>query len=347
MTRIGMNPARRRYSSYRPARVTLAVLVYLPHMQGYFEHRLDVIKLSLATLLKHTQEEHDLLVFDNGSCEEVKRYLRDLFETGSIRYLVTSAENVGKLGALRIIAGAAPGELIAYADDDTFFHPGWLTAHLEVYDAFPDVGMVSGSPERSLFDHGISSVLNRAESDADISLQRTKVIPEEWEREWAVALGKDVDVYLNEVEKMDEILLEKDGLEAFGTACHNQFLAPRSVLLPLLESEWSGRLMGGLNELDNAIDEAGYLRLTTRERTTKLIGNVITPGIAADAEIFGIHVDRADWFDRVSPDIPLKRRILRWKPIRWFLQGVYNRLFWALTEQAGGWIGPEDGNERG
>ena len=71
-----MNPARHRVSDYTPARVTVAMLVYLPHLTGYFKHRFDVVKLSVASLLNNTSLDNDLLVFDNGSCEEVKTWLR-------------------------------------------------------------------------------------------------------------------------------------------------------------------------------------------------------------------------------------------------------------------------------
>ena len=126
MTRIGINPARNRQSDYRPARVTVAFLVYLPLLTGYFENRLEVVRLSLESLFRNTETAYDLLVFDNASCEEVGALLRELRAAGKIRYLLTSSQNIGKLGALKLIAGAAPGELIAYADDDTFFFPGWL-----------------------------------------------------------------------------------------------------------------------------------------------------------------------------------------------------------------------------
>ena len=34
-----MNPARNRVTNYHPARVTVAILVYLPHLTGYFVTR--------------------------------------------------------------------------------------------------------------------------------------------------------------------------------------------------------------------------------------------------------------------------------------------------------------------
>jgi hypothetical protein len=338
MTRIGINPARHRVSTYRPARITVAMLVYLPHPTGYWAHRLDVIRLSLASLIKHTDLEYDLLVFDNASCEEAKAYLRNLQEEGVLRYLLSSSENIGKLGALRIIAGAAPGEVLAYTDDDTLFYPGWLSAHMDLLDGFPRVGMVSGSPERTVFDHATAATVRFGETDPDSRLSYGRRIPDAWEREWAVALGKNPDDFLRQVRDIDDILIERAGLQAYATACHNQFVAPRQAFLGLLQGEWSGRLMGGMNELDNAVDAAGYLRLTTVERTTRLIGNLVSPTMETEAARFGISIHGQPWRAFVPGRRSGLTRFLLRGPARKLLQGVYNRLFWLLSAQSTEWL---------
>ncbi len=341
MTRIGMNPARHRVTTYRPARITVGMLVYLPHLEGYFQHRLDVIKLSLASLIRHSDLEYDLMIFDNGSCQELKAYLHELQEAGVLRYLLTSSENIGKLGALRVIAGAAPGEVLAYTDDDTFFYPGWLSAHIALLDGFPNVGMVSGSPERSLFDHGTAATVRFGQNDPEAEMSYGRRIPDRWERDWAIALGKDPDEYLAQVQDLDDILLVRHGLKAYATACHNQFVAPKDDVRRLLQDQWSGRLMGGLNELDNAFDSSGFLRLTTVERTTSLIGNVVTPTMEVEAGRFGIDVRAQPW----SAIVPQRRsavtRLLLRGPMRRLLQGVYNRLFSILSGQSTDWLARE------
>jgi glycosyltransferase involved in cell wall biosynthesis len=335
LTRIGINPARHRVTSYRPETITVAVLTYVPHLEGYFKHRLDVVKLSLSSLIANTRQAYDLLVFDNGSCEQLKEYLRELQANDQIRYLILASENIGKLGALKVIAGAAPGKLVAYSDDDTFFYPGWLAAHLSIFHQFPKVGMVSGSPERTLFDHGISSNLEIAQEDNQISSSFGHTIPELWEEEWATALGYDPAEFLEKVKTLQDITLEKSGFKVYATACHNQFLSPKSVMQDVLQGEWSGRLMGGLNEFDDAIDAAGFLRLTTLDRTTRLIGNIIGEDIAKEARQFKIQIDPS----AVSASSrSFSSRLLRIRPIRWFIQGLYNRLFWILTSQQGDWI---------
>ena len=341
MTRIGINPARHRVSAYRPARITVAMLVYLPHLQGYFEHRLEVVKLSLSSLLRHSDVGYDLMVFDNGSCAELKAHLGALQEEGILRYLLTSSENIGKLGALRLMAGAAPGEVFAYTDDDTFFYPGWLSAHLALLDGFPEVGMVSGSPERTLFDHAVANTVRFGQRDPEARLSYGRRIPDQWEREWAVALGKDPEEYLAQVRQIDDILIERRGLQAYATACHNQFVAPREMVLRLLQGPWSGRLMGGLNELDSAIDAGGSLRLTTVERTTRLIGNLVSPAMEAEARRFGIGTHARPWPSFVPGRRGALRRLIVRGPIRRLLQGVYNRLFWLLSGQSTDWLSRE------
>jgi len=61
-------------------------------------------------------------------------YLKELRDKGKIQYLILSSRNIGKMGALQIAFRAAPGEIIAYSDDDVFFLPGWLERHLEVLE---------------------------------------------------------------------------------------------------------------------------------------------------------------------------------------------------------------------
>lgn len=338
MARIGINPARNRVTTYRPARVTVAVLVFIPYLEGYFRHRLDVLKLCLGSLLTNTHEPYDLLVFDNGSCEEVKTFLHDLLDSVAIQYLLTASENIGKIGALKMIFGAVPGEVIAYSDDDIFFYPGWLSGHLELLDSFPNVGMVSGCAVRTLFDHGTQSNIRLAESDPQVSLTRGHRIPKHWELEWAESYGRDSKAHLEAIHTMQDIVLERRGVEAFAVANHNQFVTPKQVITKLLPAEWSGRLMGEMNELDNAVDGGGYLRLSTIERTTKHMGNMVSPAMAKEAAKMGISVEDVIPMALGLTRPSLSMRIVQWKPVRWFLQGLYNRLFWLLSQQSGEWL---------
>lgn len=334
-----MNPARNRVSDYAPARVTVAVLVYLPYQQGYFEHRLEVVKLCIGSILKNTRYPYDLLVFDNGSCDEAKAYLESLVDDGSIRYLITASENIGKIGAFKIIFNAAPGEVVAYADDDIFHYPDWLNAHMELLDSFPNVGMVSGAAVRTLWDHAHQSNLRFAQENSDVQLLKGQRIKEEWEFDWAESYGRDPEEHVQAIQSAEDYVLDFNGLQAFAIANHNQFVTPKRALTSVLPADWSGRLMGEMYELDNAVDQAGFLRLSTIERTTRHIGNTVNAGMAREAQSFGIDIS-------ATPDTTRSKEmsswLLRWKPVRWLLQGLYNRLFWILSHQQGTWLKMEE-----
>ena len=144
MPRFGINPSRGKTLDFEPPRVTVAVLTHVPNLTGYFQHRLDVTKLTLQSILKNTAGAYELLVFDNASCPELVAYLKELQAEGQIDTLVLSQHNIGKLNALWRIGQLAMGEVIAYTDDDVYHLPGWLPAHLALFDGFPNVGAVTG-----------------------------------------------------------------------------------------------------------------------------------------------------------------------------------------------------------
>ena len=85
-----MNPSRGKKSDYAPARVTVAVLTYLPNSVGYYQNRLEVTKTCLQSILKNTSLPYDLMVFDNGSSQEVVDYLGEQKKAGLIQYLILS-----------------------------------------------------------------------------------------------------------------------------------------------------------------------------------------------------------------------------------------------------------------
>ncbi len=242
-------------------------------------------------------------------------YLSRLRDTGQVDILMLSARNLGKIGALQVLFNAAPGELIAYCDDDILFYPGWLPAHLEVFDAYPKVGMVSGLPVRSAADRAV--IANRAfiaNPPSGLTVTEQRWIPEEWERDWARSTGREPDELIQSQLEQSDLKLELNGVEAYPAANHFQFLAPRSVLLQALPREWTGKLMGSMVELDQAVDAQGCLRLSTTQRYVQHIGNVVSSDLAGEVRTMGIDVQGHGVVRRQQRHwilaIPLMRRLL-------------------------------------
>jgi hypothetical protein len=83
---------------------------------------------------------------DNGSCIEVQRELQKMQYEGTIDWLILSAHDLGKTGALNWILASMPNEWICYADSDVFFRKGWEIESRKLFDLFPNVGVVTAQP---------------------------------------------------------------------------------------------------------------------------------------------------------------------------------------------------------
>jgi hypothetical protein len=322
-----MNPARNKNITYAPSRVTAAMMTYIPNLEGYFTHRLDVLKLSLASLIHSLDGQTDIMIMNNGSCAQVREYLDHQLESGKIDYLIHSRRNLGVIGGFKILFNAVPGEVIAYSDDDVIYYPGWMEAHLEILDTFPKTGMVSGAPVGFSSEHAITAIeklIATAPGDL-ITLDKPRV--EEWEESWAISTGRPVSEHILIIQDQPNKHLIFNGVEAVQSAKHFQFITPKKIILEAFSPQWSGSLMDGLVALDESVDKLGYLRLTTPIRYTRHIGNTISREIQEEAEILGIKTAREipdvqeheHWLLR----IPGSGRIL-WPLYRWLFKVLHN-----------------------
>ena len=130
--RKGQNPAKFVKDVARPERITVALLNYIPFLSGFYAETLDVLKVCMESMRKDAGLPFDLMVFDNGSCAEVRDFLIKEKEEGRIQYLILAEKNMGKGGAWNMILAGAPGEIIAYTDSDVLFSPKWLSRSVEI-----------------------------------------------------------------------------------------------------------------------------------------------------------------------------------------------------------------------
>lgn len=274
---------------FQPARTTGVMLTYNPKGGGYFEDRPAVTKLSIASLIAHTSGEYDFMVFDNGSSPEMVEYLVDLKQRGVIQYLILSERNIGYGAALNVAFRTAPGEVIAFTNDDIFFYPGWLNKHLEILDTFPDVGMVSGQLVEGDFLH--DAVVQVAEKHK-FSIENFD-IPRKWTEHWCEGLGLDVDVYLSrpEVQSLKNYKVELNGVQAFAGATGYAFMFTKKFLNEMPRFSEDGKIGGGDTNWHRAANKIGRLRLTTCELTTDHIGNEIDEYWVKEAARFNIDTE--------------------------------------------------------
>jgi len=82
--------------------------------------------------------DFELIVVDDASPEPASMALADV--TG-VRFVRNDA-NVGFIGSCNRAAKLAQGEVLVFLNNDTIATPGWLDALLDVFDRYPDAGLV-------------------------------------------------------------------------------------------------------------------------------------------------------------------------------------------------------------
>jgi glycosyltransferase involved in cell wall biosynthesis len=290
---------------------------------GYFQDRLDVTLACLESIFVNTSAPYDLMVFDNGSNEETVSALCALRDAGKIDFLILSGQNIGKIGALQIMLKAAPGEVIAYCDDDVFLLPGWLERHLEVIDTYPKVGAVTGMYIKPHMKEGISSSLEFAKN-AEVKAEYGTLVDEDLEQHYIEQTGRTWEKYQEEISGLEDVRLTYKGIQTFVSAGHYQFAAKKATILQALPDAWTGNLMGQMRELDVAIDKLGQLRLCTTPPTLRLLGNLIDQSAAKELRKFGVDVKSAQQKNTTSG---WKKNLLRSRLVQKVAYFFYERLF--------------------
>jgi len=261
--RIGQNPAKFVNNVSKPANITVAVLNYIPYQQGFYAEALEVLKACLNSVRSESKQAFDLMVFDNGSCETVQDFLLQEFRNHDIQFLVLSEKNLGKGGAWNIIFDAAPGEYIAYADSDVYFHKDWLNESLKIMQAFPNVGMVTARPFFTKKEFS-TNTLNWAKSQPDVLFEQGKLIPWDTFLEFDLSLGQELSAIESEYQTNDIEKISLNGVSAIIGGSHWQFLTRKNIIKEFLPFDME-RPMGQVKLLDKRMNEVGFLRLMTPE----------------------------------------------------------------------------------
>jgi glycosyltransferase involved in cell wall biosynthesis len=269
--RVGANPLRSaQVKGYTP--IVLAVITHLPNMEDYHEHRLNVIKCTLETMRANAGcNNFQIMVWDNGSCDALLHWLKRSYQPD---YLVTSP-NVGKsIARASIVRMLPPKTVVGVSDDDMFFYPDWLKAHLEVLTVYPNVGTVSGWPVRTQFRFHNKATLKWGQRFAG-KFERGHFISPQEDMDFCTSIGRDYNYQVNYTQFDTEVRLSFRGVDTYATGHHCQWIGVAGVVAPYVA--YTPDAMADERPFEKAIDQAELLRLTTFKRYARHIGNVLDP----------------------------------------------------------------------
>jgi glycosyltransferase involved in cell wall biosynthesis len=324
--RKGQNPAKFVKDVARPERITAALLNYIPFLSGFYAETLDVLKVSLESMRKDAGLPFDLLIFDNGSCAEVRDFLIKEKEEGRIQYLILSEKNMGKGGAWNVMLAGAPGEIIAYTDADVLFSPKWLSRSVEILETFPNVGMVTARPFRTPPEF-YESTIKWAKKTHGAKLDEGQFIPWETFLEFNLSLGqteeenkkvyaetRDWRITYAPSSRDGDLPSKQSPIVAYAGASHWQFTAYKSTLQRFLPFDMD-KPMGQVRQLDKRMNDAGLLRLMVSDPLAMNMSNTLG---YLRGELGKQTVKRKS---------SLSRRVLELSPIKKTLLAVYNKIF--------------------
>lgn len=323
--RIGTNPVKVKKPTLSPPKpVTVVIITYIPYLSGYFQYGLDVLKLSLNSIWENTEEAFDLLVFDNGSCDKIREYLITQRNNDKIQYLILSNKNVGIPGAWNISFNAAPGKYIAFSDYDIYYFPGWLKEHLNIFESFPNVGMVTGTPIRPPIGYS-TNTLQWAESQKEVEINRG--VLQSWDdfRTHTKSLGMSKEESQESFKNGEDILIKYKENKVFIGAGHFQFVAYKEVLEKVTPFPYTVA-MGNERLLDQRINELGLLRLSLTRKFVQHLGN------APDRDLFEQH-DDIKVQNKHDESLGLSERFYNIPIIKRVLLKVYNLIFDTYYKQ--------------
>lgn len=275
--RVGSNPLRSDRVNGLPA-VMLGVVTHLPNEIGYHAKRFDVIRACLSSMKERADYPHGFIVWDNGSIPKLKEWIRREIKPD----IFIESRNVGKSIARACVVNMLPEKtILAFSDDDILYLPNWLKPQIELLQHFPNVSSVSGYPIRTSFRWGCENTIRWAKQNGE--LEAGRFLPDEWERDFAVSIGRDVKVHFDGTQKDVDYRVTYKGKRAFCVSHHCQFVGYAGRISQAVK--YDAAAMADEKPFDNALDALG-LRLSTTQRLARHIGNVLDEEIKKHVTVY-------------------------------------------------------------
>jgi len=103
-------------------------IVHLPNFEGYHKERFEVVKTSLMTMRDNAGLDCQILIWDNGSCQEFRDWLLNEYKPDAVVLSMNVGLSNARAGLIRMLP---PDVILGVSDDDMYFYPNWFKAQVE------------------------------------------------------------------------------------------------------------------------------------------------------------------------------------------------------------------------
>ena len=288
---------------FKPKKITVCLLTYVPNNIGYYNERLNILKITLDSLLKNTNKKlYDLIVLNNSNNAQSISLLKKYYNQKKIDLLINSNQNLGVINGMNLLFNIAPGEIICSIQDDIFFEKNWLEESIKIIKNFPKVGYVSTIPCRSSQN---KKNLNLCRANFK-NLKKKKII---WQKDWDRLYAQSVGINEKEFIKSNKLQFttgyETKKTTVLPVSSHVVSVIEKKVLNKVLPFPSVIRNLGGsykaadslINIFDNKLVKLGYANLTTNGCYSIHIGNTVDETIKNKVRNLHKNKNRDYFFD--------------------------------------------------
>ncbi|NCP20931.1 MAG: glycosyltransferase family 2 protein [Zetaproteobacteria bacterium] len=259
--RIGNNPQKMDFKVDMLSNHRIVMVIFIPELIGYYISMLEVIKVSINSLINSIPTTSKITLVDNGSCKVVQDYLIGLFESKKIDSLQLFNQNIGKIDALIGAARASREPIITLTDCDILFKQNWVYETINIFNGFKNVASVSPIPSRGFNYFTYSTKEAILKKELKLKFESIQENFNYYNRflesiNWKKEDNKDVLWGV----------VESNSVNAIVGSDHQIVTVRRDVLFNNTPKEPSFIKVGSKSEenyVDFAIDSSGGLRLST------------------------------------------------------------------------------------
>ena len=314
--RIGQNPSKEQ--TIEPTGKTHQVIipVYIPHQKEYYTQSFKVFQLCINSLLKTCHTNTSVTVVNNGSCDEVKSYLSQLYEKQQINELIHTG-NIGKLNA--ILKGLVGNRFafVTIADADTLFLKDWQKGTYKVFETFSKAGVVGLTPQFSMYKSHCNHVLFDHFFSKNMKFHQVKE-PEALQRFYK-SIGWD-DNYNKDYLKQALALSTPKGVALVGAG--HYVATYKAAMFQTIPTFLNAKLGRNTEQyLDELPLQFGLWRLTTENNYAYHMGNTLKDWMLLEFQKLESISNKQG--DPITYTLPLKTS----KPVYFIQNKLFPKLF--------------------